>query len=190
MDWNYKSLIMAVFSVLLVGIIDSPYASAQSQNEAYVGFLYGLSVPDAESANPHHFSGIVGSTSLTPLMSLGGYYLQSSSEQGKGGRNFDYSIHGLEGALHRKTNLGDTFYGIRVGLSKVRTKENGQETIFSPYHYGVVAGHDRFIYSWLVLGFEGSFLQFQKSENGSGNNRVIEDQFNIIAFMASIKFRL
>lgn len=155
-----------------------------------VGFVYGISVPDADNSNPHRIFGVKGLAFLTPQLSLGGYYLDSGKNEGTGARRFDYTLHGIEGAFHILNGAGDTFIALRVGSSKLHTEEAGTRLILSPYHYGLAAGYDYSVFSWLSFGFEGSFLHINSSSTTTNSVHYQEDSFGLMQFLGAIQFRL
>src|SRR5690348_2789090 len=85
------------------------------------GILFGLSVPDAQNSSPHQIAGVKGLAFLTPQLSLGGYFLESLKAVGTGGQKFDYDLAGMEISGHMVNGQGDTFFGMRVGITKVQT---------------------------------------------------------------------
>jgi hypothetical protein len=161
-----------------------------AEGGSQVGVLYGYSVPDADSVNPHTMFGVKGSMNVAANFGIGGYFLDSGESEGTGATSFDYTLHGAEAILNLGGGSGNTFISFRVGLSKVRTTVNGNDCIFSPYHYGFASGYDHALYSWLTVGFEGSFLYVQDStlfKNGTNNDL---DSFGMINFLATLQLKL
>lgn len=179
-----KLLITFAFAL----VVFAPRAFAQNSGSAKVGGLFGYSVPDAENVNPYIMYGMTGSASLAPTFSIGGYYLVANKAQGSGARKFEHSVHGVQALYQIAGGEGETFVGLRAGLSKLRTDDSGNKVIFSPYHYGLVGGHDYRIASWMSLGFEGSFLIFRKSTTTSAGTQIAEPKFKSISFLLSLKF--
>lgn len=170
------------------------HSSAFAQeSKAAVGLLVGLSVPDANNANPIHLDGVTGMAAYSPTFQFGGYYLVPGTTEGKDGRKFRYSMHGLQAAYIPAGTSGaggTTFFGFRLGMSKVETDQNSTKLMFSPYHYGIFAGHDYALWAWLSFGFEGSFYRFHASQTTVNNVTYNEDMFNVISFMVSLKISL
>lgn len=165
-------------------------AFAQEAGGSQFGAVYGLSVPDADNTNAHKLFGAKGSAFLKPTFSIGGYYFVADNDQGTGGREFDYSLSGLETTFHMPAGTGDTFFGIRFGLTKVKTDFSGEEVILSPYHYGIVAGYDYLMAPWLAIGFEGSYLYVEDSNTTKNSIRYDEDTFSTIHFLVTLQLRL
>jgi len=184
-----KKLILVLF-IFTIYIGFSSIAVAQETGGSQFGLVYGYNVPDADNTNPHQIFGIKGSAFLKPNFSIGGYYLIANKDEGSGGREFEYSLHGLEATYHTPTNTGDTFFGFRVGLTKVKTDSNGEDVIFSPYHFGFAAGYDHFLASWVSVGFEGSYTHVQKSETTKNTVQYEEESFSTIQFLLSLQIRL
>ena len=191
MEWNPNYRFLYYFlSLVCLFILSSPQLLQAADQTSQMGLLFGLSVPNADNTNPRQLYGIRGSAFVTPSLSLGGYYLVSGKIEGKDGRDFDYSLHGIEGAYHIVSPRGDTFMGLRVGLSKVRTDVSGTKVIHSPDHVGVALGYDYYLTTWMSVGFEGSYVRVKSSESTQTGGQFAEDSFNIISFLLSLQFRL
>jgi hypothetical protein len=176
---------------LIIGLIFSARALYAAEGAgSQFGVVYGQSVPDADNTNARKLFGVKGGAFLTPTFSMGGYFFESEKNQGTGGADFRYSLHGLEGAFHLGGGSGDTFVSLRVGLSKVRTDVVGTDAIFSPYHYGVASGYDFPILTWLYLGFEGSFVHVEKSSTEELGTSYSLDAFSVINFLLTLQLRL
>lgn len=156
---------------------------------AKAGGVFGYSVPDADNVNPHRMTGIKGSAYVMPsVLSVGVYSFRTSDEEGTGAERFDYSLHGLEGDVH--LGDGNMFVGLRYGISKIKAIRGGENVIFSPYHFGLVSGYDYPLFSWLLVGFEGSYL-FVKGTNTEQNNVSYDlDHLAILNFLATLQIRL
>jgi hypothetical protein len=187
---NHRFFLFSLSLVITLGIGLNQKAEAAEGGGAQFGMLWGLSVPDAENTNPHRLFGVKGSTRITSLFGLGGYYLDAGAERGTGGIPFDYSLHGVEAVFHLGSDTGDTYIGMRFGLSKVRTDVNSQDVLLSPYHYGFIAGYDYGLTSWLGIGFEGSLLHLESSNTMKNGVSYDHEGFSIINFLVSLQFRL
>lgn len=185
-----KTLIFKLFCVLTYAVI-LPLSFAHAEGGSQFGVLYGLSVPDADNVNPHKVFGVKGSAFLTPTFSLGGYFLAAQTNDiGSGGTQFHYNLPGIEAAFHLGGSGGDTFVGARLGISKIKTQQSGVDVLFSPYHYGAVCGYDYLIASWLVVGFEGSFVYVEGSKTNAGGTDYNQDSFSILSFLVSLQLKL
>lgn len=176
--------ILAFVLIPLVGFADDG-------GGAKIGLAYGFTVPDADNTNPRQMWGLVGSSMISPKISLGGYYLVSDKEQGggAGGRDFKFSVHGLSLTYNEPQGNGVAYFGMKLGLSKLETKNTlGESVILSPYHYGVVLGYDYSLWSWMSFGFEGNYLHFEDSDITINGNSYVEGKFNAISFLMSLKF--
>lgn len=160
---------------------------AQEASGARAGLIYGFSVPDSDNTKPRNIWGVTGSTMVSKTWSMGGYYLLADKEVGTGGRQFEYSIHGLSLEYHTFVGKGDTFYGAKAGLTKITTNSSGTEVIFSPYHMGFSAGYDYNVTPWFCMGFEGNYLHYYASETSVSGTTYQEDSFNTISFVISTK---
>lgn len=155
------------------------------------GGLFGVSVPDAEDVNPHKISGIKGDAFMSPTFSLGGYFISTySNDIGSGATPFTYYLPGVETAYHMGGSSGDTFVGVRAGISKIKTVQGNMPLLFSPYHYGIYCGYDYFISSWMTLGFDGSYLFVQSDRTTKQGTEYKLDSFGILSFFVALQFRL
>ena len=176
-----------IILVSLFTLSISSLANAEGSG-ANLGVAYGLSVPDSENTNPRHMFGITGSAYLGSSFSFGGYYYVTGTEEGSVGRKFNYSIHGLKALFHLGSGgSGETYFGVMAGITKLRTTSSNVEFILTPYHYGIISGHDVLLTGWLSVGFEGFFIRVQDYTATNSGVTYREDPFDIIAFMATMK---
>ncbi len=177
-----------ILSWLLLSCLAPAFAADRA---AQAGMMYGYSVPDAQNTNHFVLYGVKGSAFLSPNFSTGGYFLVSDkqgapSEQEK----FRFSVAGVHATAHIPSGSGDTYVGLRVGITKVNRNPNGIDSTFSPYHYGIGTGYDYHVTPYLALGFEGSYLHIQPGKT-TQNSTVVEMQsFNIMSFMLTAQFML
>lgn len=175
------------FLSLAIALISLPAWGQGSQ----AGVVYGLSVPDAKNTNPYMMIGFKGAARLAPWFSTGGYYYQSDKQGAPNEENkFRYSLAGVESIYHTAANSGDIWFGVRAGITKIKSNPNGEDVTFSPYHLGIVTGYDYPLWSWLAIGFEGSYLHVQRGKTLQNGTTVLQDSFNIMSFLASIQIRL
>lgn len=186
---NLRSLNYALIVLLILFMGKLASAQAQNTGGAKAGVLFGFSVPDAENSRPLQMWGVTGSAQILPSISLGGYYQLADKRQGSGGREFTYSIHGVSLTYHIQAGQGDTFFGLQAGITKTEVPIDGEDVIFSPYHYGVKSGYDYSLLPYLTAGFEGSFLRFNKSETTTGGETYNEGSFHSINFLVSLKVK-
>lgn len=116
--------------------------------------------------------------------------ISDSKGQPSSSDKFSYSLHGVEATYHFGGAKGDTFTGLRAGLSKVNQNPGGVDVTFSPYHYGLVSGHDFYFGSMFSLGVEGSYIYVEKGRTTKGGIIYERDSFNTLSFMISIQLRL
>lgn len=179
------SLALLVFLVAQNG----QCAAAGLEANAYVGGLLGLHVPDAEDTSARGAFGIVGGAKLGSEYAIGGYYFSSTKneETGTGGeQKFAYTMYGVEGAYHFEGEALGAYFGARLGL----TQMDVGLADFSPYHVAALAGYNHWLNDNLSIGGELSFTHVNSDTDVVGTTKVPSDAFNIIAFMASVKFWL
>ncbi len=177
-------VLLKIFLLLGASSFAGP-ALAQEGSSASIGLIYGVSVPDASDTTARYLGGLTGSVRLASNFTLGGYFVSSAGPQEPGGRNFNYSIHGLR-ALYQ---MGGTYFGLMGGLTKVKTVQDDVSLIFSPYHYGILSGHDFPLWNWISIGFDGFLIKVENSNTTIGATRYHEDPFNIIGFSGTLKFQ-
>lgn len=180
---------VVVLSLVLASVIGGSAMAADRGAQA--GFLYGYSVPDAPNTAPFTLFGVKGSAFLHPMFSTGGYFL-TSDKQGAPSETekFRYSLHGVDATLHLPGGGGDTYVGLRVGITKVKTNPGGTDAVFSPYHYGIATGYDYPLFTFLVIGFEGSYLHVQNGKTTQNGTSILYDSFNVMSFLITAQISL
>jgi hypothetical protein len=184
---RYLILILAVMlTTLCAGMAFAVDTGAQ------FGLIGGVSVPDAPNTNQYLLYGIKGSTFATESITIGGYYLMSNKGTQAAPDGFKYSIVGVQACYQIPAGAGETYLGVRAGITKVNITPLGTTTelVMSPYHYGIFTGHDYNIREWLLLGFEGSYLHAETGRATSNGTTYVQDSFNIINFLVSIQVRI
>lgn len=182
-----NGLFILIIGLTLVFSVNSHAVDRAAQ----AGFLYGYSIPDAPNTNPYMLFGIKGAAFLSPTFSTGGYFL-SSDKQGQPSMEdkFRYSLAGVHATFHIPKGQGDTYFGFRLGITKVNSNPNSIDATFSPYHYGIATGYDFHVLPYLNIGFEGSYLHAQPGKTTQNGNPVEMKSFNIMSFMISAQFML
>ena len=174
-----RFFILFLFSALIAW---GPALHADKGSE--FGFLWGLSVPDAQNTKSFKVWGIKGNSFVAPWLSLGGYYMQSDrSGQLSSNQKFAYELTGVEPAYHIPSQTGDTFIALRMGMTKLQTNPALTDAVFSPYHYGLATGYDYYITTYLSIGFEGSYLHVLPGRTQINGTDYLTDSFNIINFL-------
>ena len=184
-----QSLWLIFLSATSVVLILTQDCLAQSQGGgggAYVGGVYGISVPDADNTKLHKFLGFTGGANITPAILIGGYYFATAEDTGSAIK-FDYTLLGLEFSYNISPAPKNVFIGFRAGISKLETLVGATDFTLSPYHYGIVSGYNYFIWSHLSFGIEGSFMSFQTSKTTVGSETTTQNSFHIINFLVSFK---
>lgn len=174
---------------MLITFTSAKQVLADGGGGSEVGILYGLSVPDVANTNPHELYGVKGSTFLGGAFSVGGYYLQSGHTQGHNGVDFDYTMTGIDAAYHFPNGGGDTYLGIRGGITKLAMSPSNVDVLYSPYHYGVMLGYDYYVTSWLTFGFEGSYVHVESSTDTKSGTVYTQDKWSLINFLVDLSFR-
>ncbi|MGE4133027.1 MAG: hypothetical protein AB7F86_15405, partial [Bdellovibrionales bacterium] len=153
-------------SLFLTLLATTWVARAADSGGANFGALYGVSIPDVENTSPYMLMGFKGSAFLAPFFSTGGYYLASDKQgQPSATDKYTYILAGVEGMYHIPSGAGDTYFGLRIGISKVKTNPSSVDTTFSPYHYGIATGYDYTLWNLIVIGFEGSYIHLQTGKS-------------------------
>lgn len=176
---------------LALALVSVAHPASAADRGAQAGVMFGYSVPDAPNTAPYTLFGVKGSAFIVPMFSTGGYFL-TSDKQGAPSETekFRYSLHGVEATVHLPGGSGDTFIGLRVGITKVKTNPNGVDATFSPYHYGIATGYDFSLFSFFTLGFEGSYIHVQNGKTPQNGTSIHQDSFNIMSFLVTAQFSL
>lgn len=183
-----KNGLFILTAVLALAFCVNAFAADRA---AQAGFMYGYSVPDAQNTNPYILHGVKGSAFITPNFSTGGYFLMSDKQGAPNAQEkFRFGLSGVHATAHIPNGSGDTFVGIRIGITKVNTNPGGIDATFSPYHYGIGTGYDYHILPYLSVGFEGSYLHIQPGKTTQNGNTIEMDSFNIMSFMITAQFML
>ena len=166
------------------------FGQANQGGGAKAGLVIGYTVPDADNTKPHRLWGLSGTAMVNKSWGLNGYYMLADKQVGTSVRQFEHSVHGIGILYHVPGGNGETFYGVRAGLSKLETVQTGNVNVtFSPNHWGIVAGYDYTLFSFVTIGFEGNYLMFDDSEATVGGTDYIEDKFRSISFAGSLKIK-
>lgn len=171
---------------ILAALLSLFSAQALAQAKGYVGAVGGFSVPDAEDTTGRPAFGILAGARLDGELGLGAYFLTSSKKETvdnvKG--DFNYSLFGVEGSFHFEGIADGAFVALRMGLAKIKA---GQANT-SPFTYGLAFGYDYFFNDNMSAGIDAGFMSVQKgSENINGVSHEVK-AFNMLNFMAALKF--
>ncbi len=187
-----QKVCLLIILIAFAGFLSQP-TMAEGGSSGEFGIIGGLAVPDLTKANPHRVFGIRGHAVLGASLGVGGYYLVSGKEEGSNGTKFEFSMHGFELAYHMPNNTGDIYFGLRVGVTKIRTKDVGNtiDLMFSPYHYGVAVGQQYFFWTNMIgIGYEGSILHAQPARTSDTTGAPFyQDAFNMLSFMGTLQLR-
>jgi hypothetical protein len=157
---------------------------------AQLGIVAGLSVPDAENPRSYYLYGIKGQAFIDSQLSLGGYhFLSDRSGEVDLAHKFRYALTGIEGAYHFSSQKGDTFIGLRLGLTKVLRTQSAYDFTFSPYHYGFVVGYDYYLSKVFSVGFEASYLHVFPSRTNRDGVDYNAAPFNLVNFLVTGQIR-
>ncbi len=155
-------------------------AHAEYDSPAWVGAMYGLSVPSASNTNSRGMFGITAGAKLGTEYGLGVYYMSSHNKES--GADFNYDLYGVEFGYHFEGEARGAYFGGRLGTSKI--KVGGDST--SPFHFGVFAGYNYFLNDHFSLGGDASFMSISQS---SDNGDTLKG-FTTLNFLLTAKFWL
>ena len=158
-------------------------AHAEYDSPAWIGGMYGLSVPSASHTNSRGMYGLTAGAKLGSEYSVGVYYLNSHNKETAG--DFNYDLYGVEFAYHFEGEARGAYFGGRLGTSKLKVTSGGFSGSTSPFHYGVFAGYNYFIVDHFSLGGEAGFMSVASS-NDSGPI----DGFTMLNFLLTAKIWL
>ncbi len=162
-------------------------STALAEPSAWVGGLFGLSVPNASNTNSRGMYGITGGAKLGSEYGIGAYYLTSSKDEdtATGKSAFNYDLYGAEFTYQFEGEAAGVYLGGRIGTSKVKS---GIVTT-SPMNYGAVAGFNRMLGESFSIGGELSWMSVASS-SGTGSGQTTStpiDAFSMINFLATLK---
>jgi len=182
---------VGIFKMLICAALIVPMHSAFAADKgSQFGLLYGLSVPDADNTNMFRMFGVAGEAFIVPQFSAGGYYFQSDKSGEVGGNKFRYGMTGIEAMYHIPAAQGDTFIGLRIGMTKLAQNPSGTDATFSTYHYGLATGYDFYITEHISVGFEGNYIHVLPGRSIVSGTTFEQASFNMINFLISLKLRL
>lgn len=173
--------------LILAGSILTFSSQALAEGSAWVGGMYGISVPNHSNTTSRPMAGITGGAKLGSDYAIGAYYLSSTKDEDTATAKsaFNYDLYGAEFTYHFEGEAAGVFFGGRIGTSKV-TK--GIVTT-SPYNIGAVVGFDRMLGKTFSIGGDFSWMNVASS-NGTGSGQTTSTDisgFNMLNFMATLK---
>jgi len=171
--------------VVVVALISSFSISAHAEYDspAWIGGMYGLSVPSASHTNSRGMYGLTAGAKLGSEYGIGVYYLNSHNKESAG--DFNYDLYGVEFGYHFEGEAKGAYFGGRLGTSKLKVTSGGFTSSTSPFHYGVFAGYNYFVGDHFSLGGEAGFMSVASSTD---TNTI--DGFTMLNFLLTAKFWL
>lgn len=178
--------LIAIPLALLTITLSFQAAFAAEDYAGNVGAQFGLSVPDLSGSTSRTILGLQGTAKLGSEWGLGGYYLTSSKNETMNAvaTDFNYQLYGVKGTYHFEGDAKGAYFGALVGISKVHV--GLVDT--SPTHFGVLAGYDKMLNSFLSLGGEFSYINVASSSTTYSGVNVAVNSFNTLNFLAAVKF--
>lgn len=147
-------LVACLFTVTLLSV---PTARAEEIPRAWIGGLYGISVPNAAGTTARGMFGFSAGAKLGTEWGLGAYYM--NSQKSESGTNFDYALYGVQFGYHFEGEANGVFVAGRIGTSKV---DSGTTSV-SPMNLGVVGGYDYMFTDHLSIGGEVNFMSISQA---------------------------
>ena len=180
----------SIFAFVILSV--AAFSAGAADKGSQFGVVWGLSVPDADNTNTFNLFGVKGAAIISPQFSTGGYYLTSNKAgELSDTQKFRYSLTGVQAAYHMPASGGDTFFALRIGMTKLQKNISPSlEGTFSPYHYGIATGYDYYLGESFSMGFEGSYLHVLPGRTNISGTDHNQDSFNIINFLISLQLRL
>ncbi len=171
-----RQFLVASFAAFTLGA--SSTALAAEIPHAWVGGLFGLSVPSADSTSARGMYGITLGAKIGDNLGVGGYYL--SSQKDESGGKFNYDLFGVQVSYHFDGDATGAWFGGRIGTSKVNVGPSN----FSPMNIGAVAGYDYLLAQHLSLGGEVNWMSIPDASSGLSSLKG----FSTLNFLAALKF--
>jgi len=186
-----KSVLKALTSFCLVAVMGlSSTAQAGIDSNGWVGGLLGIHIPDAEDTTARLGWGVTAGAKLGTEWGFGAYYLNSGKEESSNGIkfDFDYTMYGVEAGYHFEGEAAGVYVGGRLGMTRVDSRILGVDIDFQPFHFGFMAGYNHWLTEQISIGGEASYMNVASDKDTVSGATLELESFNIIAFMASVKF--
>jgi hypothetical protein len=167
-----RQLMIVALATVTLG--SSVNAKASEIPHAWVGGLFGLSVPNADNSSSRGMFGITGGAKIGDNLGVGGYSLSSQKDETFG--KFNYDLFGVQVSYHFDGDATGAWFGGRIGTTKV---DSGALN-FSPMNIGAVAGYDYLLAQHISLGGEVSWMSISESSPLKS--------FSTLNFLAALKF--
>jgi hypothetical protein len=184
------SKLIAGILVVLSGMIIFSGSFAMAESSAWIGGLFGLSIPNASNTTSRSMFGIDGGAKVGGDFGVGAYFLSSTKDESttSGLSSFNYDLYGIEVGPQFEGEAKGVYLSLRLGTSKVKV---GTLTT-SPFHWGAVAGYNHFLGSKasnVSIGGEASFISVASSSGipiGGVLTQSI-DAFSALNFLLTAK---
>jgi hypothetical protein len=183
---HFSSLLLVIF--VASGLLMSSIAHAEPK--AWVGGIFGLSIPNADSTTSRALMGVTGGAKVGSEFGVGGYFLSSKKDESVAGgaSAFDYELYGVEIGYHFEGEAEGVFLAGRVGTSKLKSGDATSSVSVSPAHFGAVAGVNRFISENFSIGGEASFFSVEGASGLAASGATATTKsFTMLNFAATAK---
>lgn len=167
-----RQFLIAAIAILTLGLATPAHAAEIPH--AWVGGLFGLSVPNADNTSSRGMYGITLGAKLGDNLGLGGYYMSSQKDESIIGK-FNYDLFGVQLSFHFDGDATGAWFGGRIGTSKVNTTSGS----YSPMNLGAVGGYDYLLAEHISLGGEVNWMSISSASPQAG--------FSTLNFLAALK---
>ena len=165
--------ILTAIALATLTTLASTAAFAAEPSHAWVGGLFGLSVPNYDQTTSRGMFGITAGAKLGDNLGVGAYYLSSAKDEN--GTKFNYDLYGVQLSYHFDGEANGAWFGGRVGTSKI----NVGSSSYSPLNIGAVGGYDYMFTDHLSLGGEVNWMSISESQPLKS--------FSTLNFLAALK---
>lgn len=161
-------------AALLSVALFSPTAAHADDSKAWVGGLFGLTVPSYNGTQARGIYGLTAGAKIGTEFGVGVYYTSSQKRETIGDFNFD--LYGVQAGYHFEGEANGVFIAGRIGTSKLSV---AGATNVSPMNFGAVVGYDYMLFDHASLGGEASYMSIASAAGTEG--------FTTLNFLASLK---
>lgn len=150
-------------------------ANAADIPHAWVGGLFGLSVPNYSNTTSRGMYGLTAGAKLGDNLGVGAYWNSSQKDETLG--KFNYDLYGVQLSYHFDGEASGAWFGGRLGTSKITVAGSS----FSPMNFGLVAGYDYEFAPHVSFGGEINWMSISSS--------APLDSFSTLDFLLALKLR-
>jgi len=162
-----------------------------SEPTVWAGAMGGVLIPNKSGTSARGDLGLTAGAMLGSEFAIGGYYLTSKKSETSSVGTFDLDFYGIEGSYHFEGEARGAYFGARMGITKMNFGVAPSELTASPFHFGAIAGYNKWLGENLSIGADLALYSVSKGEATSltGLPSTV-DSFTALTFLATLKLWL